>query len=66
MLRNGEGLSERVVLWVQVLNLLRRHYPAHIMPDLQRYSQQAMQDLSDAFPSTPNLNHDNLDRFLEV
>ena len=36
------------------------------MPNLQRYSQEAMQDLSDAFPKTPKLSHDNLDRFLEV
>ena len=59
-------LSNCLVCCVQVLNLLRRHYPAHIMPDLQRYSQEAMQDLSDAFPTNPKLNHDNLDRFLEV
>lgn len=36
------------------------------MSDLQRYSQEAMQDLSDAFPSNPKLSYDNLDRFLEV
>ena len=36
------------------------------MPDLQHYSQQAMQDLSNAFPQTPKLDHSNLDRFLQV
>ena len=36
------------------------------MPDLQRYSQEAMQDLSNAFPKTPKLDHTNLDRFLQV
>lgn len=50
----------------QVLNLLRRHYPPHIMPNLQRYSQAAMHDLSNAFPKGPSVDHTNLDRFLEV
>ncbi|KAL3148022.1 hypothetical protein ABBQ38_014314 [Trebouxia sp. C0009 RCD-2024] len=50
----------------EVLNLLRRHYPAHIMPDLQHYSQEAMRDLSHAFPTNPNLKRDNLDRFVET
>ena len=36
------------------------------MPNLQRYSQAAMQDLSDAFPNNPDLNYTNLDKFLEV
>ncbi|KAL3140761.1 hypothetical protein ABBQ32_005311 [Trebouxia sp. C0010 RCD-2024] len=50
----------------EVLNLLRRHYPAHIMPDLQHYSQEAMRDLSHAFPTNPNLKRDNLDCFVET
>lgn len=50
----------------EVLNLLRRHYPPHIMPNLQRYSQAAMHDLSDAFPKGPSVDHTNLDRFLET
>ena len=65
-LREGRRSLGVCVCLVQVLNLLRRHYPAHIMPDLQHYSQEAMRDLSRAFPTNPNLKHNNLDRFLEV
>ena len=54
------------VTLMQVLNLLRRHYPPHIMPNLQRYSQAAMHDMSDAFPQGPSLDHSNLNSFLEV
>lgn len=50
----------------EVLNLLRRHYPPHIMPNLQRYSQAAMHDMSNAFPQGPSLNHSNLNSFLET
>ena len=48
------------------MKLLRRHYPAHIMPDLQRYSQSALDDMADCFPHAHNVKRHNLDKFLEV
>ncbi len=36
------------------------------MPNLQRYSQAAMHDLSRAFPQGPSLDQSNLNTFLEV
>ena len=48
------------------MNLLRRHYPASIMPDLQRYSQRALEDMAQAFPHAHTVNRHNLDQFLQV
>lgn len=55
-----------MLLVPQVWNLLRRHYPAHIMPDLQRYSQRALEDLAEGFPHSHIVSRHNLDKFLEV
>ena len=55
-----------LILLLQVMNLLRRHYPAHIMPDLQHYSQRALEDMAEGFPHAHNISRHNLDKFLEV
>ena len=51
-------------LWLQnMLYLLQQQYPADLMPLLAEYSQGALQEAMDAFPTKPSVISSNLTLF---
>ena len=52
------------MLWLQnMLYLLQQQYPADLMPLLAEYSQGALQEAMDAFPTKPSVISSNLTLF---
>ena len=52
------------MLWLQnMLYLLQQQYPADLMPLLAEYSQGALQEALDAFPTKPSVISSNLTLF---
>ncbi|KAK9805562.1 hypothetical protein WJX72_005167 [[Myrmecia] bisecta] len=50
----------------EVMQLLRKRYPPDMMPELQLFSQGALDDLKDAFPEAAMVKTTNLHRFLKA